>query len=58
MEHVWFVLQMLTLVLILDLILYGEKETESTWAWILLLLYSPIIGMILYLLTGQNIPIK
>ena len=58
MEHFAFVLRALTLVLILDLILYGEKETESTWAWILLLLYVPLIGLVLYLLTGQNIPLK
>ena len=58
MEHFAFILRALTLILILDLIVYGEKETESTWAWVLLLLYVPLIGLILYLLTGQNIPIK
>ena len=58
MEHFIFVLRALSMVLILDLILYGEKETESTWAWILLLLYLPLMGLILYLLTGQNIPVQ
>lgn len=42
--------------LILELVFHGKKETESTWAWILLLLNFPIIGFVLYLLTGQSIP--
>ena len=58
MEHLIFILRALTLVLIADLLLYGEKETESTWAWILLLLYLPQVGLFLYLLTGQNIPVQ
>lgn len=58
MEHFLFVIRILAIVLVLDLLLYGEKETESTWAWILLLLYIPMIGLVLYLLTGQNMPIN
>ena len=58
MDHFFFILRVLTLILILDLLLYGEKETESTWAWILLLLYLPLSGLILYLLTGQNVPLR
>ena len=58
MEHLIFILRALALVLIADLLLYGEKETESTWAWILLLLYLPQVGLFLYLLTGQNIPVQ
>ena len=58
MDHFFFILRVLTLILILDLLLYGEKETESTWAWILVLLYLPLAGLILYLLTGQNVPIR
>lgn len=42
--------------LILYLVFYGKKETESTWAWILLLLNFPIAGFLLFLLTGQSIP--
>ncbi len=58
MEHLIVILRILTLVLIADLLLYGEKETESTWAWILLLLFLPRIGFLLYILTGQNIPVQ
>ena len=48
--------RVINVVLILDLIFRGKKETESTWAWILLLLNFPIIGFVLFLLTGQSIP--
>lgn len=46
----------LNVVLILELVFRGRKETESTWAWILLLFNFPIIGFGLFLLTGQGIP--
>ena len=42
--------------LIIYLIFFEKKETESTWAWILLLLNFPIIGFFLFLFTGQSIP--
>ena len=48
--------RVLNIMLILDLVFRGEKETESTWAWILLLLNFPIIGFLLFLLTGQRMP--
>ena len=33
-----------------------KKETESTWAWILLLIHFPLVGFLLFLLTGQGVP--
>ena len=42
--------------LIVYLIFFQRKETESTWAWILLLLNFPVVGFVLFLLTGQNAP--
>ncbi len=58
MEHIIFILRILSLILIVDILLYGEKETESTWAWILLLFFIPIAGLALYLLTGQKVSAK
>lgn len=40
----------------MHLVFVQRKETESTWAWILLLLNFPMTGFVLYVLTGQNIP--
>ena len=42
--------------LIFYLIFFQRKETESTWAWILLLLNFPVLGFVLFLLTGQSVP--
>lgn len=58
MEVVTMVIRGINLILIFDLIFCGKKETESTWAWILLLVQFPIMGLFLYILTGQQIPIR
>lgn len=42
--------------LIFHLVFFQRKETESTWAWILLLLNFPVMGFVLFLLTGQSVP--
>lgn len=36
------------------LLLLDNRESSSTFAWILVLLFLPIVGLILYYLTGQN----
>ncbi len=41
--------------LIIYLIFFQKKETESTWAWILLLWNLPVTGFLLFLFTGQNL---
>lgn len=42
--------------LIIKLVFWEKKETESTWAWILLLIHFPLVGFLLFLLTGQGVP--
>ena len=42
--------------LIIKLVFLEKKETESTWAWILLLIHFPLVGFLLFLLTGQGVP--
>ena len=54
-EIIRFLIWCINIILILKLVFCGKKETQSTWAWILLLLNFPFIGFILYLLTGQGI---
>lgn len=56
MKMIRTLFRVINIVLVLELIFRGKKETESTWAWILLLLNFPIVGFFLFLLTGQNIP--
>jgi len=50
------VFRFLNIGLIIRLIFFQRKETESTWAWILLLLNFPVVGFLLFLLTGQSVP--
>ena len=51
-------LRILGLIFILYLVFFQKKETESTWAWILVLWNLPCVGIILYFLTGQEFPKK
>lgn len=56
MEDIKTILRILNTGLIFHLVFFQRKETESTWAWILLLLNYPVIGFVLFLLTGQSVP--
>ncbi len=35
-----------------------RRDAGSTWAWLLVLLYIPFLGFILYLVFGQNLSRK
>lgn len=56
MENIKIVFFILNTGLLVYLVFVERKETESTWAWILLLINFPILGFFLFLLTGQSIP--
>ena len=56
MERIKTVFFILNIGLIIKLVFWEKKETESTWAWILLLIHFPLLGFFLFLLTGQGIP--
>ncbi|MGL4742323.1 MAG: cardiolipin synthase [Sarcina sp.] len=45
----------LDLIFIIVLVFFERKDTTSTWAWLLILIFIPIVGVILYLLLGQGI---
>lgn len=56
MENIKNLFRIINIGFIIHLVFVQRKETESTWAWILLLLNLPLVGFILYMLTGQSIP--
>lgn len=56
MQFVKIVLRGISFGFVIYLIFFQKKETESTWAWILLLLEMPLLGIVLYFLTGQEFP--
>lgn len=58
MQSINIVLRFISSFLVVYLIFFQKKETESTWAWILLLLNFPLVGIILYFLTGQEFPVE
>ncbi|MGL4992254.1 MAG: cardiolipin synthase [Sarcina sp.] len=42
-------------IFIVILVFFERKDVTSTWAWLLILIFIPLIGVILYLLLGQGI---
>lgn len=46
---------LINIILILSIIFLERKNPATTWAWILILTFLPIVGFIIYILFGQNI---
>src|SRR5699024_3147573 len=52
---------LLSIIFILNFILAGfiifleRRDVGATWAWLLVLLFLPVIGFFLYLFFGQNL---
>jgi cardiolipin synthase len=51
-------LYVINFVLALFLIFYMEKDASVTWAWLLILLFLPILGFLLFLLFGYGLKNK
>ena len=45
----------INLCLILLLVLFERREVTSIWGWILIMLFLPVVGLVLYLLFGKGI---
>lgn len=45
---------LVNILLALSVIFMERKNTASTWAWIMIMLFVPILGFILYLFLGQD----
>ena len=54
MENLRTIFFIINIGLILYLVFVDRKETESTWAWVLLLLNFPIPGFFIFILIGQR----
>ncbi|MGL5067526.1 MAG: cardiolipin synthase [Sarcina sp.] len=57
--HHWFTMGSLgivvNIILIIFLIFFERKNPSTTWAWLLILIFIPILGFIVYLLFGLNL---
>ncbi len=49
------ILLVLNILLALFVVFRERKETTSTWAWLLVLFFIPVVGFVLYLLFGQDL---
>ena len=43
------------LLFVLSVIFWHRKNASTTWAWIMIMLFIPILGFLLYLLFGQDL---
>lgn len=48
-------LGIIDVIFVIVLVFFERKDSASTWAWLLVLIFLPIVGAILYLLLGQGI---
>ena len=46
---------MLNILFAMTIIFLERKDASSTWAWILVLFFLPVVGFILYLLLGRQL---
>lgn len=46
---------LINILFIISIIFIERRNPETTWAWILILTFLPILGFIIYILFGQNI---
>ncbi|EZH65348.1 phospholipase D [Bacillaceae bacterium JMAK1] len=51
-------LVLLNIMLAAVIVFMERKDIHSTWAWLLILMFLPFIGFILYLILGQNLSRK
>ncbi|KEO84909.1 cardiolipin synthase [Tumebacillus flagellatus] len=52
------VLPLLDLVFALAIVFLERRNVSTTWAWILVMAFLPVVGFILYLFLGQNLARK
>ncbi len=45
----------INILLVFSVVFLEHKNASATWAWIMLMLFIPILGFILYLLVGQDL---
>lgn len=46
---------LVNILLVIFLIFFERRNPSTTWAWLLILIFFPIVGFIVYLFLGQNL---
>ncbi|HZG16697.1 MAG TPA: cardiolipin synthase [Candidatus Bathyarchaeia archaeon] len=55
LQHIYILVSVMNLLLAAVLIFLERKNIAATWAWLMVLLFLPGVGFLLYLLLGQNL---
>lgn len=55
LHHFYILISIMNLLLAAVLIFLERKNIAATWAWLMVLLFLPGVGFILYLILGQNL---
>lgn len=54
-QHIYAIITIVNLFLAITVIFIERKNVAETWAWLMVLLFLPVLGFILYFALGQNI---
>nr|WP_168123103.1 cardiolipin synthase [Paenibacillus sp. HB172176] len=54
-QHLYLLIMLLNIFLAATIIFLERRNATSTWAWIMILFFIPVLGFILYLILGQKI---
>lgn len=54
-QHIYSIITILNVFLAFFVIFLERKNVGHTWAWLMVLLFLPVVGFILYAILGQNL---
>lgn len=53
-QHIYLAINILNVFLAITIIFLERRNVSSTWAWMMVLFFIPILGFVLYLILGQK----
>lgn len=53
-QHIYLVIILLNIFLAITIIFLERRNVSSTWAWVMVLFFIPVLGFIMYLILGQK----
>jgi len=54
MQHIYLIITLLNIILAIVIIFLERRNVSSTWAWVMVLFFIPVLGFIMYLILGQK----
>ena len=55
LSHVLTVVFVINILLALTVVFLERRNVAATWSWLMVLLFIPILGFLLYVMLGQNL---